>query len=562
MILEDQIFSAGQDGLLLKQPDANNETVIQIHDSQEIALYGLAFSKMRLVTIKGEFTILLLQLNNLTAAESFIVSLTPLTCISATESLILAGSKLGEILAWDAETLSMAFALKGHSSQPNFLLPYGDVLYSGSNDRTIIQWSLSDKSMLRVLTRLSTSSLGHLGPVNSLTICKRVLFSGGSDLTVRRWNTFSGKHEDVYRGVTKSVTSVLCVNDTLFAGSEDFSVLLYRPSFPVTTDSISTNTKIASVLSKRRKTRLAQVPRINNPVGIESVALYASIGLISFFLLLTSIVFVLKKRSLKKAEVKTGSVTSETESNITVGDLATVVNSVMGISRHAAYIIDNFALAKVKKLTSGGGGELFISKIMDNSLRKRIGETVIQKVVFVKNQAIKEAFYQEVGIMITLSTFPHICKILGYTEDPSSIIMKLYEDGSLFDWVRSKKYNEKWVPKVLKEISRALQAMHTNFLAHCDIKTQNVLIEYVNETPSCYLTDFGITQVLSEKIIATRAFNIKNLKGLSVQFAAPEAFQNFKSRTYKSVDFKKYDLYSFGCVIYEATTKKAPWYNL
>lgn len=559
MIWEDQVFSAGQDGLLLTQSDAQNVTIMTISDFQGTPLLGLSFSRMRLVTIKGESSILLLPLNNPAAAESFIVSLTPLTCLAATELFIFAGSRTGEILAWDAASLILTFELKGHSSQPNYLLPQGELLYSGSNDKTIIQWSLSDKSLLRVLKRFSASSLGHLGPVNSLTICNQVLFSGGSDLSVRRWNTFTGKHEDVYLGVTKSVTSVLCINNTLFVGSEDFSVLLYRPTLPFVSDGVSTTVRTTSLMSKRRKTVLAQGSGFSNSDGFGNLIIFVGIGLITFILAITLIILALKKRSLLKAEQKIGSGTSETESSIAVGDLATVVNSVMGISRHAAYIIDNAALAKVKKLASGGGGELFVVKVMDNALQKRIGGTVIQKVLFVKSEAIKEAFYQEVGIMITLSMFPHVCKILGYTEDPASIVMKFYKDGSLFDWVRSKRCHQKWAPKILKEISQALQIMHSHYLAHCDMKTQNVLIEYVNGVPSSYLTDFGITHVLSEQIIATRAFTIKNLKGLSIQFAAPEAFQNFRSAAYKSVDFTKYDLYSLGCIIYEVTNKRPPW---
>jgi serine/threonine protein kinase len=101
--------------------------------------------------------------------------------------------------------------------------------------------------------------------------------------------------------------------------------------------------------------------------------------------------------------------------------------------------------------------------------------------------------------------------------------------------------------------------MHEHFLAHCDIKTQNVLVEVNASVPSCYLTDFGITQILSEKIIATKSFNVINLRGLSVQYAAPEAFLNFRSKNYIGVDFKKYDVYSFACVAYEVLGRKFPW---
>jgi hypothetical protein len=50
--------------------------------------------------------------------------------------------------------------------------------------------------------------------------------------------------------------------------------------------------------------------------------------------------------------------------------------------------------------------------------------------IFIRNKASEVAFNQEVGIMIRLSTFPHFYQIVGYTENPLSMILKYYADGS------------------------------------------------------------------------------------------------------------------------------------
>ncbi|KAI3655344.1 hypothetical protein MP638_002327, partial [Amoeboaphelidium occidentale] len=230
-----------------------------------------------------------------------------------------------------------------------------------------------------------------------------------------------------------------------------------------------------------------------------------------------------------------------------------------GIAKHAAYLIENSVLAKIKSLAVGGGGELFLAKTMDSNLRKKYGEIVVQKIVFASNKTMEEAFYQEVGIMIMLNSFPHFCTIIGYTERPLSIILKYYPDSSLFQWLRKNQYSLNFASKIVKEISEAVRVMHSHYLAHCDLKTQNVLVEVQNGVPSCFLADFGITQVLSEKIIATKAFHVINLRGLSVPYAAPEAFENFRSKSYVGADFKKYDIYSLACVIYEILSRKSPW---
>jgi serine/threonine protein kinase len=101
--------------------------------------------------------------------------------------------------------------------------------------------------------------------------------------------------------------------------------------------------------------------------------------------------------------------------------------------------------------------------------------------------------------------------------------------------------------------------MHAHYLAHCDIKSQNVLVEVSNNVPSCYLTDFGIAQILSERIIATKEFNVINLRGLSVSYAAPEALNNFRSKKYSRTDFRRYDIYSLACMTFEVLTKQMPW---
>ncbi|KAI3655739.1 hypothetical protein MP638_007033 [Amoeboaphelidium occidentale] len=279
---------------------------------------------------------------------------------------------------------------------------------------------------------------------------------------------------------------------------------------------------------------------------------------ISFLLVVSTMVYYLSKKQADSSKEILNSGTGF-DTSTTVTDLQTIVNSVMGISKHAAFIINHSAIAKVRKLTSGGGGELFIAQVMNPSLMKKFGGTVIQKVIFIKSQAIEEAFHQEVGVMITLSKFPHFCQIIGYTEHPASIILKYYPDGSLYDWIRRNHFGRKNFVKIAKEISLGLNTMHSYYLAHCDLKPQNILVEVDNEVPSCFLTDFGITQVLSMNIVASNLFSVTNLRGLSVHYASPEAFTNFRTKKHVSVDFKKYDIFSFGCLLYELFIRRSPW---
>jgi serine/threonine protein kinase len=262
------------------------------------------------------------------------------------------------------------------------------------------------------------------------------------------------------------------------------------------------------------------------------------------------------KPSIKQIE-KHGSFIQEL-SEITT-DLETVVNTVVGLSKHAAYMVANSNVATIKKLASGGGGEIFLARVMNAFLTEKTGNLVIQKIVFIKNSKSEEAFYQEVGIMIMLSPFPNFCRIIGLTEKPASMILQYYPDGSLQSWIQGNRYDRGAIAKISKEISSALIIMHSHYLAHCDIKPQNVLVEIVEGIPTCFVTDFGITQILSDKILASRDFQVTNLRGLSVPYAAPEAFSFFINREFFGADLKKFDIYSFAYVVLELLTRKMPW---
>lgn len=547
-------YASSTDGLLLQFSDTDLKDFSMIYSSNTEPLKSMATNGQYIIAIQGDTKAVFLSRSEVVKTENFQAEM---VCITATDTLLFAGSRSGIIYSFTIEAFELESELKGHVSQVNSLLIVDERLFSASADKTIIEWSLKDGTNLNVYQRRSANLLGHLGPVNVLSYCFGTLFTAGSDLSVRRWNTQTGRHEDVYFGFSKVVTTVLCHNRSVFAGSEDFSVLMFRPALSDLSLASTISLRSLVAADRSRRIRVVQRPQsigfnTTSTLGLVTgpIILVLILGFASVFMYVTS-------SARKQAPVLNSS--SDFDSVTTTTDLRTIVNSVMGISKHAAYLMPSSMFAKVRKLASGGGGELFIVKVMDTSLQKKVGDTVIQKVVFVNNKASEEAFFQEVGIMIMLSSFPHFCQIIGYTENPLSMILKYYPDGSLYQWLRKNQRGSRFDVKLLKGLAQALYTMHSHFLAHCDVKSQNVLIQLDNDIPSCYLTDFGITQVLSEKILASSAFTIINLRGLSINYASPEALSCFRSKNYGRVDFKMYDVYSFACVLYETLTRRSPW---
>ncbi|KAI3660171.1 hypothetical protein MP638_002568 [Amoeboaphelidium occidentale] len=555
--IQNQVYSSGSDGILIKLTHELVPSNITVFDGGNVPIKGLISFIDSILFIKGENEVYILPSTNSSERFKSFFAPSPLICLATTGPYIFAGSKSGLIYAWNTETIDLSYDLNGHTSQVNSLFATENSLYSASDDKTIVKWSLQAKISSLVLKRYSNSALGHLGSVNDLYICGGSLFSGGADITVRRWNIQTGSHDDVYFGFTKPVTSVFCQNRSVFAGSDDFAVLMYNPVFTgldVTSSELS-----AAVTNGKKQTKFVR-RTIGFGLDNNGFQLWAITVVICGFIVVSAFVaFRFFKAAAGRNTNTSSEKASRNDSSPTITDLATMVNSVMGLSKHAAFHIENSVVAPIQKIAAGGGGDIFLARVMTAFLTEKTGNLVIQKIVFVKNQTAQEAFYQEVGIMIMLSSFPNFCRIIAYTENPVSMILQYYPDGSLQGWIQNNKFGRDVMVKVSKEISSALRIMHSYYLAHCDIKTQNVLIEVVDGVPACFLTDFGITQVLSDKILASRAFNVINLRGLSVFYAAPEAFKCFRKKAYTGVDFKKFDVYSLACIVLELLSRKMPW---
>jgi hypothetical protein len=104
-------------------------------------------------------------------------------------------------------------------------------------------------------------------------------------LSVRKWDSLSGRHQDVFFGFSKSVTTVLCHNNSVFAGSDDFSVLMFSPDFELRGSEQSTI--IERTVSSRSK-KVAKVIRKGDAKasGEQSTQTFLYGAIIAVFFLL------------------------------------------------------------------------------------------------------------------------------------------------------------------------------------------------------------------------------------------------------------------------------------
>eukprot|EP00158_Paraphelidium_tribonemae_P007179 Partr_v1_DN28140_c0_g1_i3_m56218 len=190
-----------------------------------------------------------------------------------------------------------------------------------------------------------------------------------------------------------------------------------------------------------------------------------------------------------------------------------------------------------KKLKNGGSADVMLGTAF-NSRYSKYGSQVIVKRVNAGSQINEEqaaVFYQEIAITSYLQNCRNIVRILGYS--PHSIILKMYPLGSLKTWLKTsaRRRPKSMMFSFIADIGNGLLAMHRAGLIHCDLKSDNVLVDYDNGTGKafCVLCDFGITQVCDSKVLQVQAFVVANRQGFSLMYAAPEVFMAFRSRSSK-----------------------------
>ena len=136
---------------------------------------------------------------------------------------------------------------------------------------------------------------------------------------------------------------------------------------------------------------------------------------------------------------------------------------------------------------------------------------------------------------------PNITKILEvfHDEDYMLIIMEYINGGNLFSFVKKRrKLSEKTAKFLFKQIILGIRHIHSQNIAHRDIKLENIIIDLNNNVKIC---DFGIGKVLNspDEILYDKCG--------TPMYMAPEIILCNKKRGYKGFPV---DIWSSGITLY------------
>ncbi|WAR19713.1 CTR1-like protein [Mya arenaria] len=210
-----------------------------------------------------------------------------------------------------------------------------------------------------------------------------------------------------------------------------------------------------------------------------------------------------------------------------------------------------------RKIGEGGFGEVFLSEWNGSAVAvKKLKDTKFSK-------RLEDGFKREILTFSALE-HPNIVKFLGAcVERPNVCIVMEYMQMSLYDALHIKPditFSETECLDVITDVCKGMKYLHGENIAHCDLKTLNVLINYSKgETCIAKITDFGLSLVKnSTQTTSTKVDEF--VSGLGTpRYSAPEIL---RGEILKASDMMKADIWSLGLIIYETIFEEEPFVNL
>lgn len=189
---------------------------------------------------------------------------------------------------------------------------------------------------------------------------------------------------------------------------------------------------------------------------------------------------------------------------------------------------------------------MFLSELNGSYVARKVFDKV-------KVEDVSSLFFAELEKMMELR-HPNIVLLLGYTENPLSLVIEYMEKGSLAEVIRSDEGFRKaeLSDKLLmaQDIARGLAYIHTKMI-HGDIKPHNILVNRGNQ---CKIADFGISK-LKPKNKPSTGNTLTTMMGGSEIYLAPETIQLGKVS-------EKSDVYAFGLVLWEMIHLLQPFHEV
>lgn len=231
-------------------------------------------------------------------------------------------------------------------------------------------------------------------------------------------------------------------------------------------------------------------------------------------------------------------------SKVDVGDLA---------SHYSDSVLIPFKNLKLEEVIGHGGlGKVYAACLLSKPV-------AFKKIIYQRmSKKRMDDFIKEVRILSNI-VHPNIIKMIGAVVDESNIgIVMEYLRCSLFRalFVTEEPLDTGKKNAIIQQTASALEYLHTKQIAHCDIKSENILLDW-NDTAK--LCDFGLS-ALRNDTASTQSNNALVPQGQGTpRYSAPEVL---RGEMLNITQLFQADIYSLAIVVFEVMAGEEPFQGL
>ncbi|HZD69597.1 MAG TPA: protein kinase [Actinomycetes bacterium] len=196
-------------------------------------------------------------------------------------------------------------------------------------------------------------------------------------------------------------------------------------------------------------------------------------------------------------------------------------------------------------IATGGMGSVY--RALDQHLGRQVAVKVLKRVL-ADDPTFLERFRREARAAAAFN-HPNVARVFDYGERDSEpfIVMELVDGETLAERIaRQGRLSWREAFAIAEQVARALAVAHGHGVVHRDIKPANILL---NTSGQVKVTDFGIARG-AQTTTLTRPGMVLG----SANYVAPEQAQG-------NTVTPAADLYSLGCVLFEAVTGATPYHG-
>ena len=215
----------------------------------------------------------------------------------------------------------------------------------------------------------------------------------------------------------------------------------------------------------------------------------------------------------------------------------------------------------LSQLGKGGMGEVYLAK--DPKLDRRVALKVLPAELAVSRERMLR-FVQEARAAAALN-HPNVAHIyeIGEHDGLHFIAMEYVEGKTLREKIHYERSELRKLIKYLQQVAGGLAKAHSAGIVHRDLKPDNIMI---TRDGYAKILDFGLAKLIEIPApgpdggtisdAATVALEPHSIPGRllgTVGYMSPEQAQGKSQIDYRS------DIFSFGCMLFEAVTKQRPF---